>query len=92
MPEQPKNLDRILAIELPMVVLLARKRMRIEEILRLIPGTVLEFDKPVTDPLDLLVNEQVIARGDTIKVGERFGLQVREIASPKETIRAMGQA
>lgn len=92
MSEQPKNLDRILAIELPMVVLLARKRMRIEEILRLIPGTVLEFDKPVTDPLDLLVNEQVIARGDTIKVGERFGLQVREIASPKETIRAMGQA
>ncbi len=90
MTEQPKNLDRILAIELPMVVLLARKRMRLEEVLTLIPGTVLEFDKPVTDPLELLVNEQVIARGDTIKVGERFGLQVREIASPKETIRAMG--
>ncbi len=92
MPEQPKNLDRILSIELPIVVLLARKRMRVEEILRLIPGTVLEFDKPVTDPLDLLVNEQVIARGDTIKVGERLGLQVREIASPKETIRALGHS
>lgn len=90
MTEGPKNLDRILAIELPMVVLLARKRMRLEEVLRLIPGAVLEFDKPVTDPLDLLVNEQVIARGDTVKVGERFGLQIREIASPKETIRAMG--
>ena len=92
MPEQPKNLDRILSIELPIVVLLARKRMRVEEILRLIPGTVLEFDKPVTDPLDLLVNEQVIARGDTIKVGEHLGLQVREIASPKETIRALGHS
>lgn len=92
MTEQPKNIERILAVELPLIVLLARKRMRLEEILKLVPGTVLEFDKPVTDPLDLLVNEQVIARGDTIKVGERFGLQVREIASPKETIRAMGQS
>ncbi len=90
MAETPKNLDRILSIELPMVVLLARKRMRLEEILKLVPGVVLEFDKPVTDPLDLLVNEQVIARGDTVKVGEKFGLQIREIASPKETIRAMG--
>lgn len=92
MAETPKNLERILAIELPMVVLLARKRMRLEEVLRLIPGSVLEFDKPVTDPLDLLVNEQVIARGDTVKVGERFGLQIREIATAKETIRAMGGA
>lgn len=90
MAETPKNLDRVLAIELPMVVLLARKRMRLEEILKLVPGAVLEFDKPVTDPLDLLVNEQVIARGDTVKVGEKFGLQIREVASPKETIRAMG--
>jgi len=89
--EPPQNLDRILSLELPLVVLLARKRMKLEEILRLVPGAVLEFEKPVSEPLELLVNEQVIARGDTVKVGEHFGLQIREIAAPTETIRAMGQ-
>lgn len=92
MEDPPKNLDRILSIELPLVVLLARKRMKLEEILRLVPGAVLEFEKSVTDSLELLVNDQVIARGDTVKVGEHFGLQIREIAAPRETIRAMGQA
>lgn len=90
MAEPARNLDRVLGIELPLVVLLARKRMSLEEVLKLVPGTVLDFEKAVTEPLDLLVNDKVIARGDTVKVGERFGLQVREIAAPKETIRAMG--
>lgn len=87
----PPNLDRILAMEIPVIVVLAEKKMEVGDVLNLTQGSVVEFAKPADEFLDVLVNNQRIARGEAVRVGERFGVQVREIGAPSETIRAMGR-
>lgn len=56
--------------------------MRVRAILDLTPGSIVEFDTPASSELDLLANNHLIARGIAVKVGENFGLQVTQMASP----------
>ncbi|RMF38384.1 MAG: FliM/FliN family flagellar motor switch protein, partial [Planctomycetota bacterium] len=69
----------VLRVEVPVVVTLAEKRMRIDQILKLVPGVMLQFDKPCTAPMTVEVVERPIAQGDVVKIGDKFGLQITEI-------------
>ena len=86
---QPRNLDALLALELPVIVVLAEKESTLEEVLDLAEGGIIAFKKHNSEPLNLLVNNQRIGSGKTIKVGERFGLHVREIGPAQETLRKL---
>ena len=84
--EQQKTnlkLQRILDLELEVSVVLAENRLTLGEVLQFSEGHVLSFKKHNTEPLDILVNHRTIGRGKAIKVGERFGLHVREVGPPK---------
>jgi len=85
-----KNLDRILKIPLPVIVMVAEKKIKYEEVLRLGPGYVLEFEKHYQDPLEIQVNNQPIGCGEVVTVGENFALRVKEIGSIREIISKMG--
>lgn len=87
----PATLDHILSIELVGVVVLAERSMRVEEVLNLHPGAIIEFPKSAEDLLDFQVNGRGIARGETVKDGEKFGLQIKQISRMQDTVRAMGQ-
>jgi flagellar motor switch protein FliN/FliY len=92
-PNQPADdLGRLLRLQVPVIVKLAHRRMRLGEIMRLSVGTIVEFAKPAEEPLDLLVSNVVIGQGDVVKVGENYGLRVTRIGKPAETIRALGGA
>lgn len=82
--------ERVLALHLPVSVVLAERDMQLEEILRLRPGDVLEFNKRVDDPLAVVINRKTIAHGTAVKSGEKFGLRLQRILTPEETVRAMG--
>ena len=90
MSDEPKNLDRVLRIQIPVTVILAERKMSLEEVLVLAPGSVIEFERHHQQLLDLCVNHKPIARGETVTVREKFGLRVREIGPIKETIRTLG--
>ena len=90
MSDAPKNLDRVLQILIPVTVVLAERRMSLEEVMVLAPGSVIEFERHHQQLLDLCVNHKPIARGETVTVREKFGLRVREIGPIKETIRTLG--
>jgi len=77
-----RGLGEVLDIRVPLTVVLAQKTMTLGQVLVLAPGTVVEFDKGVAAPLELLLNERRIALGRAVRVGENFGLQVTEIADP----------
>ena len=81
------NLNRLLDLELPLIVVLAEKETTLENVLSFAQGGIIVFKKHNSKPLDLLVNNQRIGSGKTIKVGEKFGLHVREIGSPRETLQ-----
>jgi flagellar motor switch protein FliN/FliY len=64
--------------------------MSIGQVRKLSLGMIIEFHKPVGDPLDLLINNRPVGKGDAVKVGERFGLRVSEIGDAATRIRSMG--
>jgi flagellar motor switch protein FliN/FliY len=84
------NLQRILRMEVPVIVRLAERRLLLSEVMRLGTGAIIEFFKSSDEPLELLVNNKTIAVGETVKVGENFGLRITHIGDVKQVISAMG--
>jgi flagellar motor switch protein FliN/FliY len=84
------DMHRILDIPLMVTVELGRTKMLINDLLQLGQGSVIELSKLVGEPLDLLVNEKTVAKGEVVVVNEKFGIRVTEIISPQERIESMG--
>lgn len=87
--EEAKNLDMVLDIRLTATARLGRVDMQISDILALGPGSIIEVGHLVDEPVELLVNDKLIARGDVVVVDEKFGLRITEIVSPRERIESL---
>lgn len=81
---------RILKIEVPVVVRVGERQMRMSEVLGLVPGSIIELNKRAEDELDLLINNKQIGSGNAVKVGENFGLRVTYIGDVRARIEALG--
>jgi flagellar motor switch protein FliN/FliY len=86
----PGNIDLVIDIPVRVTVELGRTRRTIGEILGMGPGSVVELNKMAGEPVDLLVNGKLIARGEVVVIDESFGVRVTEIVSRAERIRSMG--
>ena len=84
------NLDKVLNLEMPVIVVLAQKTCTLEEILSLREGSVIVFKKHNSEPLDIRVNNRRIGAGKSIKIGEHFGVHVREVGNPEEVLANLG--
>jgi len=80
----PSYTRTLLRITVPVVVTLARKRQSLSRILELSPGSIIQFDKPCEEMLDLMIGNRPVAVGEAVKVGDKFGLRVTSISSPEE--------
>lgn len=89
-PAQP--LDLILDVSMRVSVELGRASMTVQELLALGPGSVVELDKLAGEPVDILVNDRLIARGEVVMVDENFGVRVTEILTPGAALEQLGQA
>jgi flagellar motor switch protein FliN len=86
----PQNeLQRILRLQVPVIVKLAERRLAMSEVLRLGVGAIIEFYKANGEPLELLINNKAIGLGEAVKVGENFGLRITQIGDVKAVIRSM---
>jgi flagellar motor switch protein FliN len=81
------SIDRLLDVGLCLSVELGRKEMQIKEILALGPGKIIELDKLSGEPVDLLVNGKLLARGEVVVVDENFGVRITELITPTDRIR-----
>jgi len=80
------NIDLILDVPLQITVELGKARKTIREILALSPGSVVELDKLAGEPVDLLVNGKLLAKGEVVVIDENFGVRVTDIISPVERV------
>ncbi len=87
---EPRAVEALLAVPLTASVVLAEKRSSLREILMLRPGDLLEFPHRADAPLELRVGGHALAEGSAVRVGERFGLRLASIATPRERVRALG--
>lgn len=84
-----QNLDFILDIPLKVTVELGRTSVIIKDLLQLGQGSVLELDKLAGEPLEILVNKKLVAKGEVVVVNEKFGIRLTDIISPVERIETL---
>jgi flagellar motor switch protein FliN/FliY len=89
-PQEAGNIGLIMDVSMEMTVELGRTRKLIKEILGMGEGTIIELDKLAGEPVDILVNHKLIAKGEVVVIDENFGVRVTEIVSPMERINEMG--
>lgn len=77
--DRPAELDLLGDVQLNVTIELGRTRMLVEDVLRLSDGAVVELDKLAGDPVDVYVNERLIARGEVLVMNDNFSIRVNEI-------------
>ena len=83
------ELEFILDIPLEVTVEMGRTRMLINDLLQLGQGSVIELNRLAGEPLDILVNNKLVARGEVVVVGEKFGIRLTDIVSPMERVKRL---
>jgi flagellar motor switch protein FliN/FliY len=88
-PASSENLEFVLDIPLRISVQLGSARMVIKDLLQLGQGSVIELEKLAGEPLEVLVNDKLVARGEVVVVNEKFGVRLTDIVSPAERIKQL---
>lgn len=88
----PSDLRSILTLEVPLIVLLGERRVRVAEVTSWIPGAIVELPKHSEEELHILVNNKIIGTGVAVKVGENFGVRITYIGDVKHRIQALGSS
>ena len=81
-----ENLRVLENVEVQMTVEVGNTEIKIRDLLRLNEGAVIELDRLAGDPLDILVNGTMVAKGEIVMVGERFGVRFTEIVDPEKRV------
>jgi flagellar motor switch protein FliN len=88
---QEEAVERILDLPLVIHVELGHRRMRVSDLLQVAVGSVLELDTAAGAPLGIYANQTLIANGEAVVVGERYGVRVTEILTPSERVKKLGE-
>jgi flagellar motor switch protein FliN/FliY len=84
-----KNLDLLLDVEIPIAVEVGRTQLTLEEVLKLVPGSVIALDKKAEEPVDLRVNGKLVARGEVVLVDDSYGLRITQIVDAAGRIESL---
>jgi flagellar motor switch protein FliN/FliY len=76
-----QNLDLLLGVPLDVTVELGATKMQVRDILKLSIGAIVELERAAASPVDLLVNERLVARGEIVAIDDNFGVRVTEIVT-----------
>ncbi|MCX7674622.1 MAG: flagellar motor switch protein FliN [Bdellovibrionaceae bacterium] len=83
------NLKMILDIPLRVTAELGRTKMTVKELINLGQGSVIELKKVAGEPLDIYVNDKLIARGEVVVVNEKFGIRLTDVISTRERVEQL---
>lgn len=85
-----RDLDFILDIPLELSVELGRTRMLVNDLLQLGQGSIVELNKLAGEPLEIMINKKLVARGEAVVINEKFGVRLTDIVSPIERVKSLG--
>ena len=84
-----ENIDMLLDVDLDVFIELGRTNLSIKRVLELAPGSIVELDRMAGEPVDLLVNDKVVARGEVVVVDENFGIRIVSLVSAEDRIKSL---
>jgi flagellar motor switch protein FliN len=85
-----RDIERLYEIEVPTSVEVGRTMLRIDELMRLQPGSVVALDRVAEAPADVLVNGTLVGRGEIVIVDGCFGVRLMELVDPKARVKSLG--
>ncbi|MBF0621693.1 MAG: flagellar motor switch protein FliN [Magnetococcales bacterium] len=85
----PKNLDLLMDVPLDVSVRLGKKTMKIRELLKLNKGSLIELEKEADDPLEIYVNDRLLAYGEVVMIKDKLGIRITDIVSLKERLESL---
>lgn len=89
-PQPGRELEFLFDVPLQVSVEVGRAKILLKDLLQMGEGYVVELDKLAGEPLDLYVNSRLIARGEAVRVGEKFGIKLTEVVSPSDRVEKLG--
>ena len=89
-PQPGRELEFLFDVPLQVSVEVGRAKILLKDLLQMGEGYVVELDKLAGEPLDLYVNSRLIARGEAVRVGEKFGIKLTEVVSPSDRVERLG--
>ena len=84
--KNPRNINVLMDLELPIAVELGRVQMTVKDILELGPGSVVELNKFSGEPVDIFVNNRKVAEGEVVVVDQNFGVRITALVGPDERL------
>ena len=88
-PAGSSGADLLLDVELEATLRFGCRELPLGEILELGPGDVVQLDRHIADPVDLIVGDKIVARGEVVLVSGNFGLRVTEVAAPRKRLESI---
>jgi flagellar motor switch protein FliN len=88
---EARSIEMLLDVSLPISIELGRTRMAIADILALGPGSVVELNKLAGEPVDLMVNQKIVAKGEVVVIDENFGVRITQLVTPEERLKILGE-
>jgi flagellar motor switch protein FliN/FliY len=88
-PELSPGIELLLDVELEATLRFGCREMPLGELLDLGPGDVVQLDRHVADPVDLIVGDKIVARGEVVLINGNFGLRVTEVAAPRKRLESI---
>ncbi|MGJ0486654.1 MAG: flagellar motor switch protein FliN [Methylomicrobium sp.] len=87
--EEALSLDALLDVPVTLAIEFGRTQINIGELLKLKQGSIVELDRTASEPLDILINGTLVARGEVVVVNEKFGIRLTDIITPPERIKRL---
>jgi len=87
--EKSRTLDLLMEVELPVSVSFGRAELPLRDVLKLNSGSIVELNRTISDPVEIIVNNCVIARGEVVVVEGNYGVRIRQVVSREERLRTL---
>jgi flagellar motor switch protein FliN/FliY len=88
-PAVSRTMDLLLDVDLPVSISFGQTRLPLKDVLKLMTGSIVELNRGVNDPVDVLVNQCLVARGEVVVVEGNYGVRIQEIASRRDRLRSL---
>lgn len=88
-PTQPKTMDLLFDVELPVSVSFGRTQLPLKDVIKLTTGSILELNRSIAEPVELIVNNCVIARGEVVVIEGNYAIRIQQIISRQERLRTL---
>lgn len=86
---KPHHLDLLLDVELPVSLSFGRAQLALKEVIKLTTGSIVELNRSVSEPVDVIINNCIIARGEVVVVDGNFGVRIQEVVSRQERLKTL---